>query len=687
MIDKETIERVRDAARIEEVVGDFVTLRRAGVSLKGLCPFHDDRTPSFFVSPSRNFCKCFACGEGGNPVTFIMKHEKLAYADAIRYLARKYGIPVREKELTEEELRHNDDRESMFILNDWAKDWFRRQLTETEEGRNVGMTYFHGRGFRDDVLAKFQVGYCPASREGRLAAEAQRAGFQEIYVTNTPDENDPRQSVGTGLATKTGNGRLRDRFAGRVIWPIMTMSGRVAGFGGRVLDAATKGVNVKYLNSPESVVYSKRRELYGLYQAKTAISKADLCYLVEGYTDVMAMHQCGVENVVASSGTALTEEQIRLVHRLTDNICVVYDGDEAGIKASQRGIDMLLGQGMNVRLLMLPDGDDPDSFARKHNAAEFKQYLGEHQTDFIRFKTNLLLAEAKGDPVALSRLTGNIVQSLAVVPDDITRALYIKETAQTLGMAEGLVASAVSKQMGKNKVEWQRQKEREEQRAATSGETLGTGGQEQRGVVEMVSPTQRRGASEDDRFERIERELVRAVLRYGGELMEVETEGAVGTDESEGGERLSVVRYIDMALREDGLELRDPLLRSMMEEALEHDGEEGFVAERHFLNHVDERVSSLAFELVTDREQLSKLYGGDEASGAQDVVAAELVPHLLADYKLGVVKEQLKALTDEMKDPALMGDSVRLEDVMSRFKKMKDVERKLSLVRGDRVIN
>ncbi|MCD8302087.1 MAG: DNA primase [Prevotellaceae bacterium] len=680
MIDRATIEKVNDAARIEEVVGDFVTLKRAGVNLKGLCPFHDDRTPSFFVSPARNYCKCFACGEGGNPVNFIMKHEQLNYADAIRYLARKYGIPIEEKELTAEDMRRKDDRESMFILNEWARDWFRKQLTETEEGRDIGLTYLHGRGFRDDTIERFQVGYCPNSRETSLHADALKAGFREEYITNTPNEQDTRQSVGTGLAWKNDRGQLRDRFSGRVIWPILTISGKVAGFGGRVLDAATKGVNVKYQNSPESMIYSKRRELFGLMQAKQAISKQDLCYLVEGYTDVMAMHQSGVENVVASSGTALTEEQIGMIHRLTDNIVVVYDGDAAGIKASQRGIDMLLRQGMNVRLLLLPDDDDPDSFARKHNATEFKEYITSHQTDFIKFKTSLLMEEAKDDPVGLSRLTNNIVQSIAVIPDEITRSLYVKETAQTMGMQEGLIASALNKQLKKNKEEWQRQRERDEKRAAADTQQAETKQKEE--PTADTTTTERK--EKEDRFYQIEKELTRAVVRYGNTVI-----GEMVTDEGKT-KSVSVAEYIHLALRQDGLELRDPLLRSMLAEALEHAGEENFDTEKFFLNHLDQEVSSLAFELVTDKEQLSKLFSGDEAETEEEKNSAramELVPHLMTDYKLGIVKEQLKAVTDEIKKPETMSDMNRYNEIMKRFMRLKETERKLSMAGGDRVIS
>ena len=429
MIDRVTIDKIMDAANIVDVVSDFVTLRRAGANLKGLCPFHDDRTPSFMVSPAKNYCKCFACGKGGNPVGFIMEHEQLSYPEALRYLARKYGIPIEEKELTPEEKQSQGDRESMFIVNEWARDWFRHQLHDTDDGMAIGMAYFHGRGFRDDIIERFQLGYCPDNRSHSMAEDALKAGYQEKYLINTIDEHDPKNSVGTGLCIKNEHGTWRDRFRGRVIWPIFSMSGRVAGFGGRVLDAATKGVNVKYLNSPESVVYSKRKELFGLFQAKEAIRRQDLCYLVEGYTDVMAMHQMGVENVVASSGTALTTDQIRLIHRMTSNITVIFDGDEAGIHASERGIDMLLAEGMDVKLLLLPDGDDPDSFARKHNATEYQEYLKTHQVDFINFKTANTLASAQGDPVRLAQLISNIVESIAVIPDEIKRVLYIRQAS------------------------------------------------------------------------------------------------------------------------------------------------------------------------------------------------------------------------------------------------------------------
>ncbi len=672
MIDRATVEKITDAARIEDVVGDYVTLKRAGANLKGLCPFHDDRTPSFSVSPARNFCKCFACGEGGNPVTFIMKIEQLSYPDALRHLAKKYGIPIEEKELSAEDIQRNDDRESMFILNEWARKWFRHQLTDTADGQDIGMTYLHGRGFRDDILEKFQVGYCPNSRQTSLSAEALKAGYKEEYIINTPNEHDTRQSMGTGLAFKNDNGRLRDRFAGRVIWPILTISGKVAGFGGRVLDAATKGVNVKYQNSPESLIYSKRRELYGLYQAKQAISKEDLCYLVEGYTDVMAMHQSGVENVVASSGTALTEEQIHLIHRLTDNIVVIYDGDEAGIKASQRGIDMLLRQGMRVKLLLLPDGEDPDSFSQKHNSAEFKEYLKSHQVDFIKFKINLLMEEAKGDPVALSRLVYNIVQSIAVIPDEITRAFYIEETAQSMHVKEEAVANAVSKQVKKNREEWAKYKER--------GEGTKPANTNNPETSEEVGFTSEK-TKEENRFHLIEMELMRAVMHYGNVII------WRTNDEDNNKETLNVIEYIDLVLRRDEQELRHHLYRKVLAEALQHKDDEGFNAERFFINHPDQEISALAFQLLTD----TKTGWGAKDNNRNhleidDHPATELVPHLLTDYKIAVVKEQLKMAREELNNINLNTDTDLYREVMERYKKLKEVERKLSLAGGDRVI-
>lgn len=686
-IDQLTIEKIRDAARIEEVVADFVTLKRAGVNLKGLCPFHDDRTPSFIVSPAKNYCKCFACGEGGNPVTFIMKHENVSYVEALRYLAKKYGIEIEERSLTPEETQRNDDRESMFILNEWANKWFQHQLRDTADGQAIGLSYFRGRGFRDDILEKFQVGYCPNSRSNPMTTDALAAGYQERFLTNTPNEQDTRQSVGTGLSFKNAKGELRDRFFGRVMWPIFTISGRVAGFGGRVLDAATKGVNIKYQNSPESIVYSKRHELYGLYQAKQAISKNDSCYLVEGYTDVMAMHQAGVENVVASSGTALTDEQIRLIHRLTNNIVVIYDGDAAGIKASQRGIDMLLRQGMNVRLLLLPDGDDPDSFSRKHSAEDFQKYLKENQVDFIKFKTNLLMEEAKGDPVAMSKLVGNIVQSIAEIPDEITRSLYIRESATMMNLQEVLIGNAVNKQRNANNEEWRRQKEREQRREEQTQQPQNSASTLEE-IANLQSPTTAPSTAiepkqrlQEQRFYQKELELMRTLMRMGEQNVEVTA--------ADGSTILiCVAEVIDDILADENITLRHPLFQKILNEAVAHCHDKGFVAETFFLNYPDDKISSLAFDLVTDKEQLSKMHerGKSKYVVEEPPSPYDLVIHLLFDYKLELIKEQELALMKQLSSPETVQDETRYQELAGKLMELKAQEKELSKLRGDRVI-
>ncbi|MBQ7571077.1 MAG: DNA primase [Bacteroidaceae bacterium] len=715
MIDRATIDKIMDAANIVDVVSDFVTLKRAGANLKGLCPFHDDRTPSFIVSPAKNYCKCFACGKGGNPVGFIMEHEQISYPDALRYLAKKYGITIEEREMSKEDVQRQDDRESMFIVNQWANEWFQHQLYDTEDGRAIGLSYFHGRGFRDDIIRKFQLGFCPNQhvdieqtdeagnkrrvRMGVMSNEALKAGYQERFLIN-----DPETGMGTGLSLKRDKGGLGDRYWGRVIFPIFTMSGKVVGFGGRVLDAATKGVNVKYQNSPESIIYSKKRELYGLFQAKQAIRKQDLCFLVEGYTDVMAMHQSGIENVVASSGTALTDDQIRLIHRLTDNITVIYDGDAAGIKASQRGIDMLLAQGMNVRLLLLPDGDDPDSFARKHNAEEYQRYMAEHQVDFIKFKTNLLLEEAQGDPVKKSQLVNNIVQSIACIPNEITRAVYVQETAATMQMQERLIASAVARQVEQDLQEVQKQRERERERRTLDRIAGGTppppDAEDQRQPLptDIPLPTQEPGNSSDSeaspyaplvqniqdrdalRLQKKERELMRLVVRYGEHIL-----GTVTDAEGEQ-QAITVSQYINASLAQDELALVLPIHRQMLDIALEARPE--VTTEHQLINFPDPAISALAFELATDQEQLSRMHQQKSRYSVADnqTPLSTIVNHIMADYKLEIVAQQKRQIMRLLQDPELMRDPQRYLQVMTQYKDIKDVEKKLSEQEGRVII-
>lgn len=681
MIDNITTQKILDAANIVDVVSDFVTLKRAGANLKGLCPFHDDRTPSFIVSPSKNYCKCFACGEGGSPVGFIMKHEQLTYPDALRYLAKKYGIEIKEKELSTEELQQKNDKDSMLLLNEWARDWFENELYNTPDGKAIGLAYFRSRGFRDDILKRFQVGYCPSGRTHSLSEDAMKAGYQEKYLINTVNEQETRNSIGTGLSLKREDGKLKDRFWGRVMWPIFTVSGRVAGFGGRVLDAATKGVAVKYQNSPESIVYSKRRELFGLFQAKEAIRKKDLCYLVEGYTDVMAMHQHGVENVVASSGTALTTEQIRIIHRMTNNITVIFDGDEAGIHASERGIDMLLSEGMNVKLLLLPDGDDPDSFGRKHNAQEYQQYLEQNQVDFISYKTSHLSQTAQNDPKKMGELIHNIAASIAVIPDEITRVLYIRQEAQQMMLEERLIRDAVNKEIARLREEKRKEQERQERRAeanaqmmqaSTSTTGISTQGESPTHQVSGTAAQTTGGTTVNSK----ETVLMQLIVRHGEKLM------CYTEDENGQNIPLSVIEYTYYSLLEDNIVLATPEYTQLLEEAIKHVKDEGFVAERFFMNHPDPTFSSLAFNLGIDKEPLSKVHG----DLPEDERLDEVIPNQIASIKLDLARAELQKIIELSKSPAIRSNKEESRALMIQFNEKSKLIKELAKECGERVI-
>lgn len=673
MIDHLTVSKILDSANIVDVVSDFVTLKRAGANLKGLCPFHDDRTPSFMVSPSKNYCKCFACGKGGSPVGFIMEHEQLSYPDALRYLAKKYGIEIKEKELTAEEKQSQNDRDSMFIVNEWARDWFIHELYETPDGRAIGLAYFRGRGFRDDILQKFQVGFCPNDRYHTLGADALKAGYQEKYLINVTNPNNPQNSIGTGLCLKNENGQLRDRFWGRVMWPIFTISGRVAGFGGRVLDAATKGVNVKYQNSPESIIYSKRKELFGLYQAKEAIRKQDLCYLVEGYTDVMAMHQQGVENVVASSGTALTTNQIQLIHRMTDNITVIYDGDEAGIHASERGIDMLLAEGMNVKLLLLPDGDDPDSFARKHNATEFQEYLKSHQVDFINFRTSHLVENSQNDPKKMGELIHNVAESIAVIPDEITRVLYIRQASQTLQMEERLITKSVNDEIARLRQEKQRELERAARRMqGLSAEPEPTTPDSQ--IVTKSSSTENQTVN--SLTANTETQIIQLIIKHGEQIL--------CSTENERGEEtpLSVAEYIKYSLSDDGLSLSIPEYNEIVEDCTHHVKDTGFKAEKYFMNHPNPAISSIAFNLCTEEIPLSKCHDDN----LNDLSLIDVTQKVIATFKLRIARAEQAALIEKIKSPSLKNDKEAYRKLMVDFNEKDKRVKELAKLSGERVI-
>ena len=690
MIDQATIDRILDAAQIYDVVSDFVTLRKRGVNYVGLCPFHDDKTPSFYVSPAKGLCKCFACGKGGNAVHFIMEHEQLSYPEALRFLAKKYGIEIKERELSDEEKTAQSERESLFVVNQFANEYFRHTLRQTEEGRNVGMAYFRSRGFRDDIIEKFQLGYCTESHDA-LAREALAKGYKKEYL------------VKTGLCYETDDHRLRDRFWGRVIFPIHTLSGKVVAFGGRVLAAATKGVKVKYVNSPESEIYHKSNELYGIYQAKQAIVKQDRCYLVEGYTDVISMHQSGVENVVASSGTALTTQQIKLIHRFTNNLTVLYDGDAAGIKASLRGIDMLLEAGMNIKVCLLPDGDDPDSFARKHNSTEFQAFIKEHETDFIRFKTHLLMEDAGQDPIRRAELISNIVQSISVIPEAIVRDVYIKECAQLLHVEDRLLVSEVAKRREK---EAERKAEQRERLRHTST-TQPTGGTQISTDNSPVSVTDNTTSYPDEpstptpplseaadgytsfipqegkegqEFYRYERLILQMVVRYGERVM-------CHVSDDEGKETpVTVIEFVQSDLQQDDLAFHNPLHRQMMAEAAAHLHDEGFQAEHYFLTHPDSVISRLSTELISDRYQLSKYHYKNQKIVTDEERLYELVPLLTTNFKYAIVSEELKHMMRALQAPAVAHDETQCNAIMQRYSELREVQSLMAKRLGDRVV-
>ena len=692
MIDQPTIDRILDAAQIVDIVSDFVTLRKRGVNYVGLCPFHDDKTPSFYVSPSKGLCKCFSCGKGGNAVHFIMEHEQMSYPEALKYLAKKYGIEIKERELSSEEKLMQSERESLFIVNNFARDYFQNILKNHVDGRSIGMAYFRNRGFRDDIIEKFQLGYCTESHDA-MAQEAIKKGFKKEYL------------VKTGLCYETDDHRLRDRFWGRVIFPVHTLSGKVVAFGGRVLSSATKGVKVKYVNSPESEIYHKSNELYGIYFAKQAIVKQDRCFLVEGYTDVISMHQSGVENVVASSGTALTPGQIKLIHRFTNNITVLYDGDVAGIKASLRGIDMLLEEGMNIKVCLLPDGEDPDSFARKHNATEFQKFIQDNETDFIRFKTNLLLEDAGKDPIKRAELIGNLVQSISIIPEAIVRDVYIKECSQLLRVEDKLLVSEVAKRRETQAEKQAEQRNRETRknnaaRDATQaplpdgmqppypedmppypmdGEIPNGGAPLPPETAEYVSYIPQEG-KEGQEFYKYERLILQMVVRYGEKVL-------CNVPDEEGKEiPITVTEYVVNDLKEDELAFHNPLHRQMLTEAAEHIHNEGFTAERYFLAHPDPIISKLSTELIADRYQLSKYHSKAQRLVTDEERLFELVPTLMINFKFAIISEEMKHMMYALQDPAVANDEEQCTSIMKRYSELREIKSIMAKRLGDRVV-
>ena len=678
MIDRLTVDKIMDAANIVDVVGEFVNLRKAGVNYKGLCPFHDDKTPSFMVSPAKNICHCFACGKGGTPVSFLMEHEQITYPEALRWLAKKYNIEIEERELSDEERREQSERESMFIVNEWAKDYFHDILNNDIDGQAIGKQYFRSRGIRDDIMRKFALGYSPAKRDAMSTAAIAKGYKPEFllktglcYERNQVDklsDAEANNSSTRQLVNLSTSSTLIDRYAGRVIFPWFNVSGKVVAFGGRLLDSRTKGVQQKYVNSPDSDIYHKERELYGLYQAKKAIVKEDCVYMVEGYTDVIAMHQCGVENVVANSGTALSIHQVHILHRFTNNIVLLYDGDEAGIKAAMRGTDMLLSEGMNVKVLLLPDGDDPDSFSRKHSAEELKRYIEEHQTDFIQFKTDLLL-KGVTDPIKRSEAIGSIVRSVSVIPNQIIRDTYLRECSHRLHMNEQTLINTMNNYIRSDKEQEAKDKAREQREEAQANV--------QEGATPHPSPLTSHSSllTPHPSSMEVERMLVQFIVRYGERVI---IEGV----ETEDGQviNLSVSQYIDYDLSQDGLVFSNELYNQILAEAVEHNCDEGFVAETYFTSHPDVQISQLAATLAINHYQLSKSL---QMEMKQDTLRQQ-VNHLILDFRMDIVEGRLKEIQLQLRQVG--NDMDRIRQLLQEQKDVQQLRDTMARQLGNDVI-
>lgn len=662
MIDHATIERIKDAANIVEVVSEFVTLRKSGSNYKGLCPFHDEKTPSFYVSPARGTCHCFGCGKGGNPVGFIMEHEQMTYPEALRWLARKYHIEIKERELSDNEKREQSERESMFIVNEWAASYFQHLMHDTADGVAIGMQYFRSRGFRDDIVSKFQLGYDDTDRRA-LAQEALRKGYKEDFLLKT------------GICYKNDRGELIDRYAGRVIFPWIGISGKVVGFGGRLLDSRTKGVNQKYVNSPDSDIYHKDRELYGIYQAKKAIAKEDRVYMVEGYTDVISMHQCGIENVVANSGTALSVHQIHILHRFTSNITLLYDGDAAGIHAALRGTDMLLSEGMNLKVLLLPDGDDPDSFARKHSAEDFRKYIEEHQTDFIEFKTDLLL-RGERDPLKRSEAINSVVRSISFVTNHILRDTYLHDCSVRMGINEATLINTLNNFIRSNR----------EETASSLNNSQSTQTATQNSKLKIQnSPSPLQQAS------KVEQMLVELIVRNGDTIIYNNVETEDGTTVN-----LNVAQYIAYNLGVDGLKFANPLNSRILDEAVNHAGDENFCAEQFFLHHSDIEISRIATDLCMDKYQLldeQKAARADEEKNADELRVEEenriealrqQTEHLLNDFRMDYLEQRLHDLKRDIS--LAVNDPERLQQLMEEYKTAHELRSQLARLLGNNII-
>lgn len=672
MIDYLTIERIQSAAQIYDVVSDFITLRKRGVNYVGLCPFHEDKTPSFYISPSKNICKCFACGEGGTPIHFIMKHEQLSYVESLKYLAKKYGIEVEETQLSEEQKQVQSDREAMFILNGFAQKTFSFNLFHTEEGQNIGLSYFKERNFREDIIKKFQLGYALNQRDA-FTKEALKSGYKRNYLEKT------------GLTILGNNDYISDRFRGRVIFPVHTLSGKVIAFGGRILKKEEKAA--KYVNSPESEIYHKSNELYGIFFARQAMVKHDKCFLVEGYTDVISMHQSGIENVVASSGTALTLGQIRLIHRFTTNVTVLYDGDSAGIKAAIRGIDLLLEAGLNIKIVLLPEGEDPDSFSKKQSASSFISYIKDNETDFVQFKANLLIQDAGDDPVKKAKIINEIVHTISLIPEEIVRLVYVKECSRLLDMDERVLVRNIANKRQENFLQKKKtlypDPENPQNSIAVSDKT-------EKKEYELLNETQLFGKS--FLFDAYERNILYFIVRYGEQFIsykDMETKEFVS---------FNVIEFIVSDLMDDEIVFQNPLYKKILEEAFENCRKQGFVAEQYFRNHPDPDISKLAVDISTDKYILSNIYTKQERNDPdtqrQEIerknelnkMLLEKVPYEIFNYKDSIIKKREAEINDELKKAKDEKNFDKQIELAKELLDLKEAHRAISQQLGERII-
>jgi DNA primase len=649
MLDQTTIDRINDAALIQDVVSDYVTLRKRGANLMGLCPFHNEKTPSFSVSPAKGIFKCFGCGKGGNSIHFIMEHEQISYYEALKFLAKKYHIEFEERELTAEEMAIRNDRESMFLVNEFAQQYFSNNLHNHIDGKSIAMAYFRERGFREDIIRKFQLGYSLEQRDA-FSKNAISSGYNKEYL------------VKTGLTLEHENGQYSDRFRGRVMFPVHSLSGKVVAFGGRILRKDDK--MAKYVNSPESDIYHKSNELYGIFFAKKSIVKQERCFLVEGYTDVISMHQNGIENVVASSGTALTPGQIRMIHRFTENVTVIYDGDAAGIKASLRGIDLLLEEGLNIKVLLLPDGEDPDSFAQKHNSADFIDYVEKNSADFIRFKTNLLLHDAGNDPVKRAGLVLDIVKSIAIIPNPVIRAEYVKECSTLLHVDEAMLYHEINKL----------KKTESEKRKTT------TAAAEKQAANNPASQALNQ-LNQQGKYIQEERNILQTLIRYGKmNMQKPDTKKEVH-------EPLIVANFIFEELNHDGISFSTPEHQQILTEYEANYQDDSFNAEKHFLYHPNPEIAKLTTDLITERYTLSKIHSKIKEVKTDAQKLHDFVPRIIYEFKISLVIDVIKEKLLQMKEASETKNYQLVDEIRQDYIALDEVRRQLAKELGERIIN